>query len=124
MTKETIETVNELAEQFGIAIDWTSENVMPYLQDLINRYITVGIWTNTLVLVIAIAVCVIYIMIAKKKIEEGSCYDFEIICIGVGVVILCGLIVSICVAGLVEYICIPEIKFARSIGDILQGGYR
>lgn len=119
MTKETIETVEELAKQFGIAIDWTSENVMPYLQDLMNRYITVGIWTNALVLVIAIAVCVIYIMIAKKKIEEDSYYDFEIVCIGVGVVILCGLIVFTCVAGLVEYICIPEIKFARSISDIL-----
>ena len=33
-SEQIIEVLNALCEKFGIAIDWTAENVMPYLTDL------------------------------------------------------------------------------------------
>ena len=37
MSKEIIAIFDDLAERFGVAIDWTSANVMPYLQELFAK---------------------------------------------------------------------------------------
>lgn len=37
---EIINILNYIAASFGIAIDWTSENVMPTLTDIATRYCT------------------------------------------------------------------------------------
>lgn len=34
MSQEIIKVLDNLCEKFGIAIDWTSQNVKPYLQEL------------------------------------------------------------------------------------------
>lgn len=34
------QTLQELAKQFGLALDWSNNNVIPYLQDLAQRVIT------------------------------------------------------------------------------------
>ena len=34
MSDEVIKVIDALAERFGIVIDWSSENVIPYLQQL------------------------------------------------------------------------------------------
>ena len=38
-SKELITVFDYLAQKLGIAIDWTNENVMPYLKDLAARFI-------------------------------------------------------------------------------------
>ena len=39
-SSQFIEVLDALCEKFGIAIDWTSKNVMPYVTDLDARIIT------------------------------------------------------------------------------------
>lgn len=34
------QTLQELAKQFGLALNWSDKNVIPYLQDLAKRVIT------------------------------------------------------------------------------------
>lgn len=55
MTDEIIKLLDELAKRFGVAIDWTSENVMPYLLDLYERFIDYRLVVN----LIPIIACVI-----------------------------------------------------------------
>lgn len=45
-SKEIIAILDYLCQKFGIAIDWTSENVMPYLEELCGRYIQYEIYTS------------------------------------------------------------------------------
>lgn len=40
MSEEVIKILDALAEKFGLAIDWTSANVLPYLQQLCGKYVT------------------------------------------------------------------------------------
>ena len=47
MSKEVIKILDALAEKFGLAIDWTSANVLPYLQQLCRKYVTYEITTST-----------------------------------------------------------------------------
>jgi hypothetical protein len=45
-SQEIINVLDYLCMKFGIAIDWTSENVMPYLEDLCGRYIQYEVYTS------------------------------------------------------------------------------
>ena len=43
MSKEVIEIFDYIGEKLGIVIDWTQENIIPYLTDLLGRYVTFNI---------------------------------------------------------------------------------
>ena len=45
-SNEIINVLDYLCMKFGIAIDWTSENVTPYLEDLCGRYIQYEVYTS------------------------------------------------------------------------------
>ena len=44
---EVIKILNYLGEKFGIAIDWTNDNALPYLQELCDKFIKWEICTST-----------------------------------------------------------------------------
>lgn len=62
VSDQIIQVLDNLCEKFGLAIDWTSENVVPYLTTLGAKLISFEIWTSiasmlfTLLLVIAVTV--------------------------------------------------------------------
>lgn len=58
MSDEVIKTVDALADKFGIAIDWTSANVIPYLQQLCERYVKYEVVTNIVWILIGIVLLV------------------------------------------------------------------
>jgi hypothetical protein len=71
MGDEVIKVLNHLCDKFGIAIDWTSSNVMPYLQDLMSRIVKYGIYQN----VSDIICCLIFLLIAiiiTRKLYKAS----------------------------------------------------
>ena len=37
-----------LFEKFGIAIDWTGQNVLPYVQELMKRAVSYELWTSVM----------------------------------------------------------------------------
>ena len=67
MTNEIIKLLDELAKRFGIAIDWTSENVMPYLEDLCSRFITYNIVVNVFWIIMAFVVICFDVWFVKKS---------------------------------------------------------
>lgn len=83
MSKEIINILDALAERFGLAIDWTSANVIPYLEKLCSKYINYETTTSIIWLLIG----VICLFIAKwgskqtkrfiKKYEESDSYNYN-----------------------------------------------
>lgn len=106
MSEEVIKILNALAEKFGIAIDWTSANVLPYLQQLCGKCVTYEIATS--VVWILIGICLLFVgkyVIEKAKYCWGkynedldSYYDVGTIWLGIlaGCVIVVGIIVVLC----------------------------
>lgn len=103
MSEEIIKVLDNLAERFGVAVDWTSTNVIPYLQELCSKYITYEIATSVTWLVIGI-LCLIFSKYTftktkyfwnKYKEDIYSDYDFGAILFGVitGCMIIAGIIV-------------------------------
>lgn len=55
MSKEIIEIFDYIGEKLGVAIDWTQENIIPYLTDLLGRYVTFNIIMHAIGLFLGIA---------------------------------------------------------------------
>jgi len=45
-SQEIITVLDYLCKKFGIVIDWTSDSIMPYLEDLSVRYIRYEIMSS------------------------------------------------------------------------------
>lgn len=67
VSSEIIEVLDYLGEKFGIAIDWTSNNVLPYLQTLVDKFIKWEISTSIVWIVIAAFVIVAMIILINLK---------------------------------------------------------
>ena len=72
MSEEIIKVLDALAEKFGLAVDWTSANVIPYLEQLCGKYVNYEIVTSVIWLLFGI-VCLIFGRVLFKKIRY--CFD-------------------------------------------------
>ena len=111
ISSEIIEVLDYIGEKFGIAIDWTSNNVLPYLQTLVDKFIQWEISTS--ILWIAIAIFVIAMIISLMNLKGIREFNREI-CDGIlwipaGILIL-GFFIVICVQifDIVECNVFPE----------------
>ena len=79
MGDEVIKVLNHLCDKFGIAIDWTSANVMPYLQDLMSRIVKYGIYRNIGDIIFCLVLLLIVVFITRKlykaSYKYASIYD-------------------------------------------------
>ncbi len=78
VSEQIIAVIDSLCEKFGIAIDWTQENIWPYLQSLFQKYITYEICTSVMWIVafsvLFIISCTFYKKISKKF-HNDQCSD-------------------------------------------------
>ena len=98
VSSEIIEVLDYIGEKFGIAIDWTNNNVLPYLQTLVDKFIQWEISTSILWIVIAIFIIAIIIgLMNLKGIREAN----EDCCDGMlwipACIIILGFFIVICV---------------------------
>lgn len=75
VSSQVIEVLNYLCGKFGIVIDWSAENVMPYVQELMSKFIQWEIATSRMWIVFAVLsllVCVALIVTdAKTSFTDG-----------------------------------------------------
>ena len=79
VSEQIIEVLNYLGQKFGIAIDWTSESVVPAMQNLMSKYIKWEIATSIGWLVFAVTIIGIYIglvVLYHKKANPRDRWDF------------------------------------------------
>ena len=94
MSNEIIKVLDHLCDKFDIAIDWSSNNVMPYLQDLMVRITKYVIYTNILWLVISILIigATVFALVKIIKVTRENRYDWDLI---IGISSLIGSIIII-----------------------------
>lgn len=76
MANEIIKVLDALCEKFGLVIDWTSENVMPYITMLQEHMLAYYLWSNILIIVIAI-ICITFLMLGIKYINKHPLFGVE-----------------------------------------------
>jgi len=126
MSNEIIKVLDELAKRFGLAIDWTQKNIMPYITDLNNRVVNYSLTTSILWLIfLGIIGFIAYKMLIKAikskrdmygdiKIEYGMLGAFS----GVGIAVSC-LLIIINLINIIKCILLPELiilNILKSLG--------
>lgn len=104
MSEEIIKVLDVLAEKFGMTVDWTSANVIPYLEQLCGKYVNYEIATSVIWLILGIG----FLFLAKWLLKKTKYFydtaddwddDYGIGCIftgiGCGIAIITGLIMII-----------------------------
>ena len=105
MSEEVIKIFDNISSRFGVVIDWTSENVIPYLQELFNKYVLCESIITLIWLILGIGCLIAGIIFIKKSSYED--YEFSIIFGLIGLIfgIIVILISSI---HLIQYLTFPE----------------
>ena len=131
MSEEIIKVLDELGKRFGIVIDWSSQNIMPYLQELLKRFIcyqniTACVW---IIISIAMTICGVIMLKFLNKWRKSDGYNsdsydddellavlgyiFSIIIIALGIGLMIGNIL-----GIAKNICMPEMVVYEYIKNI------
>ena len=135
MGEEVIKVLKHLGDQFGVAIDWSSANIMPYLNDLMGRIVKYGIYINIYniffnIFCIALFVGITVVLyklanraIIKSKNSEDNLADalsiaYVVSCAATVVVIVVGIIrISDSITNIIELNTVPEKYVIEMIQD-------
>lgn len=130
MSEEIIKVLDNLGEKIGITIDWTSENILPYLQDLMSRFIGLKnlqaiIWIviSSIIILVTILAIVGTIKYIKKQDKTSYGYDDEVFVCGlidfaIGMITIIFLIILLCnTFGLLQNIYTPELTLLEYISN-------
>jgi heme/copper-type cytochrome/quinol oxidase subunit 2 len=80
VSNQIIEVLEFLGNKFGIAIDWSSENILPMVQTLCEKYIRWEISTSTMWICISVFIITLFvgvIMIYDKHAGPKDKWDFD-----------------------------------------------
>lgn len=120
MSEEIIKILDNLGEKVGLTIDWTSQNILPYLQDLMNRFISLQstkaiIWIVILSVLVIATIILMVIGIRVGKREDDGEIIFMAVSIGI-IILICLVVPLICnIFGLMQNIYTPEITLLEYI---------
>lgn len=112
---QIIQVLDYLGEKLGVSIDWTSENILPYVQTLCSKYINWEIATSIVWLVVGIALIILAIIAFKGARnpninDEGFLYLVFIVLLIFGILIIFTQIFDI-----IKCIYIPELQIYEYI---------
>jgi hypothetical protein len=86
VSSQIIEVLNDLCTKFGIVIDWSQENVLPYAKTLLTKFISWDIATSWVWIGIALFMILVGITLV---IFDQTNWDTEIVtCAGVLLIIV------------------------------------
>ena len=108
MSDEIIKILDDLGQRFGIAIDWSSENMLPYLQDLMNRYIKYETMTSIMWMVIGMIFLLAGIIFSIKivKSEDRDIHSLKLFPVVLAVI---GIVMIMCqISDIITCYIIPE----------------
>ena len=117
MSDEIIKILDDLGRRFGIVIDWSSQNVMPYLKDLMSRYIDYEVMTSIAWIVIG-AIMLVGGIIFTIIFVENDCDCAPLISLGVAI---CGAVmIGVQVFDIITCYTIPEKVIIEYINSLLS----
>lgn len=125
---EIEKALDQLAEKFGIAVDW-SQDIYSYVQDILNRYRTVSIVQDAITIVLFVLGAILATLVLKyifkqdrKYIISADADDFiSAIIIAVCIVWLLILFVPAIILNIYDitgWIFVPETQFVKELAKL------
>lgn len=75
VSDQIIAVLDNLCEKFGLAIDWTSETILPYTTTLFTKLVSYEIWTSVAYIVFALLGAIACVIAIKYSINHFDDLD-------------------------------------------------
>lgn len=135
VSDQIIQVIDALCEKFGMAIDWTNDNVVPYITMLCEKLVAWEIWSSVALIIIMVVLSIISMVATKicyptfKRgwIENSKNYDigwqlasvFAII--GLIIIYLTALItIGVQIMDIIKCVTFPEMFVFEYIQGIIN----
>lgn len=126
MSNEFSEALDALGEKFGIVIDWTQQNIQPYVQDLMQRVVQYNLVINIIISVIILIVFVISMYWTLKGISKGldelnsDLRLFSQVFLGTIFSILSFFALTYTIPTIIRCCYLPEVVFIKELQNLLK----
>lgn len=127
---QVIQVIEYLGQKFGIAIDWSAENVLPIAQTLMEKMARWCVVQNVFYVALSLVGLILGIIVFSKCIKKVPSIDYDddlgqTLCIGgliLSVIIGIAGIVGLCVNTyyLARSICFPELAIFEYIQGFME----
>lgn len=123
VSEQIIAVLDDLCRRFGIVIDWTSQNIVPYLTELAEKFIAFEVKTSWFWIIAASSIAaIVWIMSLVCSLIHG--FDSEgAICLGVVAIVLTAIAIIVSCIQIYDIITcetFPEKILLREIKELLQ----
>ena len=125
ISSEITNILNDLGSRFGVVIDWSSQNVVPYVQDLVSRIAKLEMCNSIIALVFGI-IClvagIICIRFFAKHWEDEVEEIIGTLVIIFGILSVVGMctLIPIGINGLTKAIYLPELTANEYIQRLMK----
>lgn len=110
-----IQVLDYIGKKLGFTIDWTSENVLPYVQTLCDKYIRWEIATSMIWIIAGIVVAILSVILIKKNYSDDYIAPF------LWTLLLAGIIlIGVQIFDIVKCICFPELQVFEYVQSLLN----
>lgn len=118
ISTQIITVLDELCRRFGLAIDWSQESVMPYLQELAGKYINWEIATSKAYMILGGVLLAIGVILFVC----GLYNDWEAVdCVfGVCISVTGLIIIGVQTVDILTCVHFPERQIAEYIADLMR----
>ena len=120
VSSQIIEVLEHLGSKFGIVIDWTAENVLPYLEQLAGKYINweiaiskMWMWIGAIIVVFGIVTILLDVMCSW----DGIGYY-----IGAFIIIIGGIVIVHQVIDILTCQHFPEKMVVEYVQQLIDSG--
>lgn len=124
ISDQIIRVLDALCEKFGIVIDWTSANVIPYLSTLMGKLVQWEIWSSVAWMVFAVigtVVCVALFILSIKRFDDWDVFTAILIPVAVigGLFAISGLVMEI--MDIIKCCTFPEMFVFEYVQNLING---
>lgn len=127
VSEQIIQVLNALCEKFGVVIDWTSANAIPYISELCTKLVSYEIWTSVAWIAIMAVLSIIWFILMRiyrspirESWEEG---DFLGILAVFGSLVVCVAVIAVTgtqIFDIIKCVTFPEMHVFEYIQGIIE----
>lgn len=135
MSEEIIKVLDYICAQLGVVVDWSAENVMPQVMDILNRYRVYKIAISVLLILFFIIILIVSGICLKKCFKGVAAKTESIWCekryddyrvtelaettftVGLTMIIAAVIVIGVNINFLLKWLVVPEIQYLA----MLQG---
>lgn len=117
---EIIKVLDYIGQKLGIAFDWSSETIMPYLQELIQKVVRYEIATS-MTWILIFSLILYFSCHTIKKLMKKVKYSDDRTMLGVMFAVICvigAIVISNQIFDIIEAVTLPEMTFYNYVQSI------